>query len=178
MRVSPISIKKQEFNKKLRGYDPEEVQAFLDKLADEFESVQKENESLKKQFEEAREQLIEYRKIEKSLQDTLLKAHESSSKAVESTRKQTSLMIKEAEIKASQILEKARENANDMRNAVIRLREERNLIIARLKAIVHSQAQLLDIKIEQPEEENTSTVKAEQSNQIDIDVSGIVDKLL
>jgi cell division initiation protein len=45
MKVSPISIKKQEFSKSLRGYDPEEVQAFLEKLADEFDDLQKENET-------------------------------------------------------------------------------------------------------------------------------------
>jgi len=51
MKVSPLSIKKQEFNKTMRGYDRDEVQAFLDKLAGEFEALQKENDSLKKELE-------------------------------------------------------------------------------------------------------------------------------
>jgi cell division initiation protein len=42
-------------------------------------------------------------------------------------------MIKEAEIKASQILEKARENTNEVRTAVINLREEKNLINCKIK---------------------------------------------
>ena len=109
MKVSPLSIKKQEFNKGMRGYDKEEVRAYLDKLADEFELLQKENETFKKQLDESSERLTEFRKIEKNLQNTLLKAQESSSRSLESTKKQASLIIKEAEIKASQILEKARE---------------------------------------------------------------------
>ncbi|MHB1687637.1 MAG: DivIVA domain-containing protein [Ignavibacteriaceae bacterium] len=179
MKVSPISIKKQEFNKSLRGYDKEEVQAFLDKLADEFENVLKENDSLKKELEQTTVKLTEFRKIEKNLQDTLLKAQESTSKSIESTKKQASLMIKEAEIKASQILEKARENANEIRNSVINLREERDLIIANLKAIISSQAHLLEMKIEDAGEETPAVAKKiEQAKKIDLNVDEIVNKLL
>ncbi len=178
MKISPISIKKQEFNTSFRGYDKEEVQAFLEKLADEFETVQKENDSLHKELENANVKLVEFRRIEKNLQDTLLRAQESSSKAIESTKKQTSLMIKEAEIKASQILEKARENANEVRSAVISLREEKDLIIAKLKAIINSQAHLLSMKVEEAGEENPVLKKLEQAKNIDIDVNDIVNKLL
>ena len=44
---------------------------------------------------------------------------------MEATKKQTSLMIKEAELKASQIIEKARENTNEIRNAVINLKRRK-----------------------------------------------------
>jgi cell division initiation protein len=178
MKVSPLSIKKQEFNKTFRGYDKDEVQTFLNKLAGEFETLQKENDSLKKELEESTVKLTEFRRIEKNLQDTLLKAQESSSKSIESTKKQCSLMIKEAEIKVSQILEKARENANEIRNAVINLREEKNLIIANLKAIINSQAHLLEMKVETAGEELSETGQIEQAKKIDINVEEIVNKLL
>lgn len=178
MRVSPISIKKQEFNKSIRGYDKVEVQAFLEKLADEYDSMQRENESLKKELEQANMKLTEFRKIEKNLQDTLLKAQESTSKSIESTKKQANLMIKEAEIKASQILEKARENANEIRNAVINLRGERDILIANLKSILNSQARLLEMKVEDAGEEEVTVKNTEETKQIEIDVNEIVNKLL
>lgn len=179
MKISPINIKKQEFNTRLRGFDKDEVQAFLDKLADEFETLQKENDSLKKDLEQANSKLTEFRKIEKNLQDTLLKAQESSSKSIESTKKQAGLMIKEAEIKASQIVEKARENANEIRSAVINLREERDVLVANLKSIINSQAHLLELKVESAgKEEEIIVKKAEEAKKIDIDVNDIVNKLL
>ena len=180
MKVSPLSIKKQEFNKSVRGFDKDEVRAFLEKLADEFEILQKENESLKHELEQSNIRLTEFRKIEKNLQETLLKAQESSSKSIESTKKQSSLMIKEAEIKASQILEKARESANDIRNAVISLREERDLIVAKLRAIINSQANLLEIKVEEAGKEEEVIVKKieRHTKKVEIDVNDIVNKLL
>ncbi len=179
MKISPINIKRQEFSTKLRGFDKDEVQAFLDKIADEFDTLQKDNESLKKELEQANAKLNEFRRIEKNLQDTLLKAQESSTKSIESTKKQSSLMIKEAEIKASQIMEKARENTNEIRNAVINLREERDLLIANLKSIINSQAHLLEIKVEEAgNEEEILVKKVEEAKNIDIDVNEIVNKLL
>ncbi len=179
MKVSPISIKKQEFSKSVRGFDRDEVKAYLEKLADEFEDLQLQNEKLKKEVEQANAKLSEFRRIEKSLQDTLLKAQESSAKSVESTKKQTSLMIKEAEIKASQILEKARESANEIRSSVINLREERDLIVAKLRAIINSQAHLLEMKVEEAGAEPVDVKQQiQQARQVEIDVKSIVDKLI
>ena len=178
MKFSPLNIKKQTFSKTLRGYDKDEVHSFLDKLADEFDILQKENDSLKKELEDAKIKVTEFRRIEKNLQDTLLKAQESSSKSIESTKKQSNLMLKEAEIKASQILEKARENANEIRSAVINLREERDLIIASLKSIINSQAHLLEVKVEDAGEEPVELKVPEQSKKIDINIDEIVNKLL
>lgn len=178
MKLSPITIKRQEFAKKLRGFDEDEVRAYLEKIADDIDDLQKENESLNDELSSLKEKIEEYKKIEKNLQDTLLRAQENSTKAIESTKKQTSLMVKEAELKATQIVEKARENANEIRNAVLSLREEKDLLIARLKAIISSQAHLLELKVENVDEERIKPKKKEDKKQLDIDISGIVDKLL
>lgn len=177
MKVSPLSIKKQEFKKTLRGYDIEEVHAFLDNLSDEFERLVNDNDKLKEELDEAKNQIVEFRRIEKNLQDTLLKAHESSSKSIESAKKQTNLMIKEAEIKAAQIIDKARESANEIRNAVIKLREERDVIIARLRAIIDTQSHLLQLKVETTDKEKTEIKKAELPTRVEVDVQEILNKL-
>jgi cell division initiation protein len=87
-------------------------------------------------------------------------------------------MIKEAEIKASQLIENARENANEIRNAVSTLKEEKDLIIARLKAIVNSQANLLEGKVKNAGEEPGETKEEDSSKKVDVDVDDIVDKLI
>jgi len=178
MKLSPINVKTQEFTKGLRGYNVEEVRAFLEKLSKELEELIKEHDNYKEEVEELKEKVAEFRKIEKNLQDTLLKAQESSTKSFESTKKQTNVMVKEAELKASQILDKAKESANEIRNAVITLREEKDLIISKLKAIVNTQSGLLEGKLERAGEEPEKPKKQEAQNNFNIDVNGIVDKLL
>lgn len=178
MKISPTEIKQQEFGKKMRGYDPDEVRAYLDSLSEELDKLNLENESLKIEVQSLTDQVNEFKKIEKNLQDTLLKAQDSSVKSIEATKKQTSLMIKEAELKAAQIIEKARENTNEIRNAVVNLREEKDLIVAKLKAIVSSQANLLDLKVQGSGDEKISGRKMDDSNKMDIDINDILNKIL
>lgn len=179
MKFSPFSIKNQEFGKVVRGYDKDEVRAYLEKLSDEFELIQNQNTSLADELDKLRGQVQEYRKIEKSLQNTLLTAQESSSKSVESAKKQTALMIREAELKSTQIVERAKEQADFIRDSVLKLREEKNLLMARLKAMINSQASILELNVEEEVSESVrvrDTKKTETTS--DINVDDILEKLL
>lgn len=180
MKLQPFSIRQQEFSKKIRGFDADEVKAFLERIADDVDELLKVNEELRQQVETLSQQLDEYKKIEKNLQDTLLKAQENSAKSIESAKKQTALIIKEAELKAAQIVEKARESANEIRNAVLNLREEKDMLIARLKAIISSQAHLLEVKIDDIDEEVLVQKKKtkEENKKLDLNIDDIVEKLL
>lgn len=178
MKLSPLLIKKQEFEKSFRGYNVDEVQTFLDKISSEMEYLINENEDLEQEVESLNAKVTEFQKIEKNLQDTLLRAQETSAQALESAKKQSALIVKEAEIKASQIIQNAEDIANEMRNAVIALREEKDLIIARLKAIVSTQTNLLEGKVKDAGEEPKKTKAQDEPEKLDIDVDGIVDRLL
>lgn len=178
MKLSPLFIKKQEFEKSFRGYNVDEVQTFLDKISSEMEVLINENEALEQEVEKLNNKVIEYQKIEKELQDTLLKQQETVAQALESAKKQSALIIKEAEIKASQIIKNAEDISIEMRAAVIALREEKELIIAKLKAIVSTQSSLLEGKVKSAGEEPKKPKVQEAPEKFDIDVDGIVDKLL
>jgi len=178
MKLSPLFIKKQEFEKSMRGYNVEEVQAFLNKISSDMEELINENEALEQEVAALSNKVVEFQKIEKNLQDTLIKTQETSALALESAKKQAALIVKEAEIKASQIIQNAENIANEMRNAVITLREEKDLIIARLKAIVSTQSNLLEGKVKDAGEEPKKPKVQDEPEKLDIDVDGIVDKLL
>ena len=177
MKFTPFSIKAQEFNKSMRGFDKDEVRAYLSNLANEFEKLQNENNYLKDKIKNSSEEISEFKKLEKTLQATLVSAQESSSKAVESAKKQNQLIIKEAEIRANQIIEKANKEAEVIRYSVLQLREEKNLLIAKLKAIVETQANILEIG------SNTFSSKAlpievKKNDNSEIDVDDVLEKLL
>ena len=179
MKISPIEIRQQqEFTKKMRGYDPDEVQNFLESLAEELDKLNTENESLKSEVESLTEQVNEFKKMKKICRILCSALRNLQQNHWKQLKKQTSLMIREAELKASQIIEKARESTNDIRNAVVNLREEKDLILAKLKAIVSSQANLLELKVERAGDEKTTGKKIEQSNKMDIDINDILNKIL
>lgn len=177
MKFSPFSIKAQEFSKSLYGYDKEEVRAFLESLAAEVEKLQKENDKLVLQMDQNAEEITEFKKLEKSLQSTLLNAQESSSRSVESAKKQNQLIIKEAEIKANQLIEKAKNEAELVRSSVLKLKEEKNLLIAKLKAMVETQSSIINMGIASIDSGNPVLSKdADKKSAIDED--DVLEKLL
>ncbi len=178
MRFTPFSIKAQEFNKAVRGYDKEEVRVYLESLSNEFEKLQKENDELSGKIENSSEQIGEFQKLEKTLQATLVTAQESSSKAVDSARKQNQLIIKEAEIKANQLIERANKESELIRDSVFQLREEKNLLIAKLKAMVETQANILNLTTETIESKPIPKKEKVKIDITDIDVDDVLEKLL
>jgi len=180
MKITPEIIKTQEFSKSLRGYDADEVNAFQAKIAVEVEELMNDNETLKDEIEQLKSRLDEYKKIEKDLQSTLLKAQDSSTKSFEATKTQTGMMLKKSELEASRIIDKAKENANEIRDAVINLREEKDLIISKLKAIVNTQSTLLEGKVKNIDKGQQESEKTKQQlkGDLDVDVDDIVNKLL
>ena len=180
MKLTPTDIKTQEFSKSRKGYDADEVKTFLEKIAEEVEDLMNENEALLDETEELKTSLDEYKKIEKELQTKILNVQNSSVKSIEAAKNQTGMMLKEAELKAARIIEKAKENANEIRNAVINLREEKDLIISKLKAIVNTQSTLLEGKVKKIDEAQQEPEKNKQQpkDDLDVDVDDIVNRLL
>ena len=180
MTLTLTDIKTQEFTKSRKGYDADEVKTFLEKIAEEVEDLMNENEALLDETEELKTSLDEYKKIEKELQTKILNVQNSSVKSIEAAKNQTGMMLKEAELKAARIIEKAKENANEIRNAVINLREEKDLIISQLKAIVNTQSTLLEGKVKKIDEAQQEPEKNKQQpkDDLDVDVDDIVNRLL
>ncbi|GJQ64449.1 MAG: hypothetical protein SCALA702_35020 [Melioribacteraceae bacterium] len=181
MKFTPLNIQQQEFTKALKGYKAEEVRTFLDSVANSYEDLLSENSALKQEIEELKRKNSEFKKIEKSLQDTLLNAHESSSKAVEEAKKKTGTLVKEAEERAAKILDNAKREAESIKNSVSKLRDEKHLLISRLKGIIESQAGILNIGLsdnEDRKEPSENRNKGNKGGEDQIDVDEIVEKLL
>ncbi|PJA96780.1 MAG: cell division protein DivIVA [Ignavibacteriales bacterium CG_4_9_14_3_um_filter_34_10] len=176
MKFTPYNIKNQEFNKSYRGFDKEEVTSFLESVSSEFAILISENDNLKKEIDSLRKEIEEYKKVERSLQSTLINAQESSTKALDSAKKQHQLIIREAEIKAAQLTEKAKEEVNAISNDIIKLKEEKKLIISKLRAILDSQSRVFEYN--SGERTVTPAVEPETNNESKIDVDDILEKLL
>ena len=178
MNLSPIDIKTKEFSTSFRGYDPYEVREFLKKLSTEVDDLLTMNENLQVEAGELRLNIAEFKSLEKDLKHTLAKAEDNENKQVKLPQQNSNEIIKDAELKAAQIIDRAKESANEIRNAVLTLSEQKDLIIAKLKTMVETQTALFESKIDPlPQAKRTST-KKESSDDVDVDVDDIVNKIL
>ena len=145
MKITPLEIKKQDFKNKVRGYDPAEVESFLEMVADEYENILKEKNTLAEQVVKLKTQLVDYQQVEKTLQDTLMNAQESVSQSKENSKREAMILIREAELKAERILDEARERLDKMRNELSILRTQKESFARRLRHLLESQVELVKV---------------------------------
>lgn len=143
MRLTPLDIRKQVFKKVLRGYDPVEIETFMDMTASEFENLLKEQRELRDKVLELDTQMKDYRQIEKSLQQTLLQAQEATGRTYESARREAELIIREAEMKAARILEQANGDLLRMNNEIVQIQGRKESLVGRLRVLLSSELDLL-----------------------------------
>ena len=160
MKMTPVEIKKAEFKKVIRGYDPEEVQNFLDTLAAEMEESIAEHKALADKANELEIQLRDYKSVEKAIQQTLMQAQETSAKSMENSRQEGQLIMKEAELKSFQMLDKARNDLTVLKEQLTILKAKKDSIVSRLKMLLTSELEL--IKALEVDEELAGKTTAEE----------------
>lgn len=143
MKITPLDIKKQEFKKVLRGYDPIEVDAFLDTLSNEFSDMLKQSKEVREQFIEMEVQLRDFKQKERDLQQILMQAQETSARSVDNARKEGELIIQEAELKASQIIDHGRMEVMKAKEELANLKAKKEVLVSRLKVLLNSELELI-----------------------------------
>jgi len=121
MKLTPLDIHHKEFRNSLRGYSPEEVDDFLDEVADEFERLFKENIDLSEKLEIAAARVKEYGALEQTLQNTLVAAQTSAEDIKSRAKVDADRMVREAEAKAADVIGAALEEKQHAQAEVARL---------------------------------------------------------
>jgi cell division initiation protein len=143
MKLTPLDARKQEFKKVMRGYDPVEVNTFMDMVAADLEDALKQQKESRDRIVELETQLKDYRQIEKTLQQTLLQAQEATGRTYESARREAETIVKEAESRASKIVEQANSDLARMNNDIMRLVSRKDSLLGRLRVLLSSELDLL-----------------------------------
>lgn len=144
MRVTPLDIRKQEFKKVMRGLDSEEVFAFLNTIAEEYEVVLSDNKQLRERLVALEDRLNEYKAIETNLRNTLLTAEKLTHEAKENARREASLLIREAEMEAEKAAESIRAHTSQLRREILELKKNKDNYVTRLKSLLDSHKKMLE----------------------------------
>lgn len=113
MRITPLEIRQKTFEKNFRGYEKEEVHAFLITLSQEWERVVDENKELKFKYESTEREIQKLREVESSLYKTLKTAEDTGASVIDQARKAADLHLRESQLKAEQMMNEAKTKAKD-----------------------------------------------------------------
>ncbi|MFZ6010981.1 MAG: DivIVA domain-containing protein [Bacteroidota bacterium] len=113
MRITPLEIRQKTFEKNFRGYEKEEVNAFLLTLSQEWERMMDENKELRIKLEATEREVTKLREVETSLYKTLKTAEDTGANVIEQARTAADLHLRESQLKADAVLQEAKSKAKD-----------------------------------------------------------------
>src|SRR3979409_2393157 len=129
MRITPLDIQQMVFKASFRGYDKEEVNRFLEELAQTIESLNRDQAIQREKIVFLEQQLAELKRTEATLSSTLLSAQSLAEDVKRNAQREADLVIKEAELKAGELIRQARVELTDTRRELLSLQKQRLLMI-------------------------------------------------
>jgi len=146
VKITPIDIQQQQFKGKLfGGLNPDEVDSFLQAVAQEMENLNRENNLFREQTQKmaAESEVLALR--EKDLRETLLAAQKITEEMKSNAQKEADLIIAEAEVKAEKILAEAENKLVQLRNDIQELRRQKIQFESSFRSLIESHTKMLSI---------------------------------
>ena len=148
MNLTPLDIQQQRFRKRFRGFDPQEVDLFLDQMADAFESLLRQNEKLKEDILRLNQEISGYKNREDTFKRALLNSQRVLEQMKTNAQKSADLIVAEAEIKAEKILNRAHNRLAQLHEDIAELKRQRMQVEVEIGAVIKAHTKLLDMSRE------------------------------
>lgn len=158
IKLTPLDIQQQQFKIKFRGFDIRQVDAFLEDIADAFESLTRENHHLKDEIQRLGKEKSEYQEREENFKQAMLNSQKDLEHMKENARKSAELIIADAEVKAEKILNRAHNRLFQLHEDISELKKQRMQIEVQIRSIIEAHSKLLDIgknEMKQMEEQDS-----------------------
>jgi cell division initiation protein len=152
MRITPLDIQQKQFPIRFRGFDVEEVYAFLEVVREEMEELLRENAFIKENIYRVENQLKEYKDMESTLRETLITAQQMIEDYKNNSRKEAELILREAELKAEAIVKEAQEKVVKIHEDIVDLKGVRRHFKEELKRLIDSHTRMLEFDAEREAE--------------------------
>lgn len=155
MKITPLEIRQKAFEKNFRGYNQDEVNAFLQTLSQEWERIYDENKELRIKLEATEREVLKLREVESSLYKTLKTAEDTGANVIEQARQAAELNMRESQLNAEAILNEAKTKARNVieesevrsKNTLAEMEERLKMLVENYKKLESTRDDLLqDLK--------------------------------
>jgi DivIVA domain-containing protein len=137
--LTPLDVRRYEFGKALRGYDPERVDQFREQVAEELERLSRLNQDLDAKARGFHEQLRAFRERDKAINEALVSAQQLRGEIREQADKEAQLILREARAEGERMVEDARAEIRRMEDQLASLERSRRAYLSQIRALVERQ---------------------------------------
>jgi cell division initiation protein len=146
MRMTPLDIQQMVFKVVFRGYDKEEVNRFLEEIAQTVELLNRDDAVQREKIVFLEQQLAELKRTEATLSSTLLSAQSLAEDVKRNAHREADLVVKEAEQKAGEMIHQARVELTDTQRDLTALQKQRLLMVERFRASLRMFERMLEVE--------------------------------
>jgi len=142
--ITPLEIENKRFSKKtLNGYDPEEVDEFLDDLTEDYEKLYKRSAEYQGEIDDLKEKLAHYEQIESTLQNTLVMAQSAAAEVKDAAQKQADMLISDAVNKSKEATLNIEQEKATKEKELNDLQRQFDVYKTKMESLLLSQLELL-----------------------------------
>ena len=110
------------------------------------ENLNRENSALREKLTATEQQVTDLRRTETTLSNTLVSAQTLAEDVKRSAQRESDLIVKEAELKASEIIRQARVSLSDMQRGLADLQKQRLMMVERFRSTLRSFERMLEVE--------------------------------
>ena len=137
--LTPLDVRRYEFGRVMRGYDPERVDQFREQVADELERLTRLNQELEQKARGFHDQLKSFRERDKALNEALVSAQQLRSEMRDQSERESQLVLREAQAQADSILANAQGDIRRAEDELAALDRFRRNYLTQLRVFVERQ---------------------------------------
>lgn len=141
--LTPLEIENREFKKTMGGYNRDDVEDFMSLILVDYEKLYKENIAARDKIETLSEAVEHYKHQESTMQNAIMAAQNAADSLKQTANDQADLIIREAKLKASEIIRDANRDVTNLERRYTEIRQQIESYKMRVSAIIKSQLDIL-----------------------------------
>ncbi len=134
--LTSLDVRRFDFGRALRGYDPARVDQFRDQVAEEMERLSRINQDLDQKARSFHEQLRAFRERDRALNEALVSAQQMRQETKEQAEREAGLIIREAQAEGDRFIESARSEVRRVQSELDGLERSRRAFMSQMRSLI------------------------------------------
>lgn len=134
--LTALDVRRYDFGRSLRGYDPARVDQFRDQVAEEMERLARQNQDLDQKARSFHEQLRSFRERDRALNEALVSAQQMRQETREQADREAALIVREAQAEGEAFIESARSEVRRIQAELDSLGRTRRTYLAQMRTLI------------------------------------------
>jgi len=151
--ISPSEIRGKEFTKSFSGFSKQEVETFLEMLADQIEGLERKIKALQKEIEDRDHKLENIEEQKDLLKRTLILAEKLKEDTLKSADKEAKNIIKDAELSSRERVKKAKDYLSILEHDYVNLKDKKKTFLLTFKSQINTMLELIQTEFEKDKDD-------------------------